>query len=205
MDKSTTRPRSATRSIETTQGILTYAQLAPLLGEQVAKVEEHILDGVYANVQSFAQLALDFHREIAFALVPDWAGQWRRNQVVVGTHTPPPSHEVPILMRQYADDISARLSHASESEDRLLETLAYAEGRFLTIHPFSDFNGRVVRLLLRELMFRLKLPPVKLLPETDSEEEQIYLKALRAADHLDWTALIAVWKKRFEQVRFPNE
>ena len=202
MDKSTTRPRSATRSIETTQGILTYSQLAPLLARQVARAEERILDGVYANVRSFAQLALDFHREIAFALVPDWAGKWRINQVVVGTHTPPPSHEVPILMHQYADDISMRLTHAGESENLLLEMLAYAEGRFLGIHPFSDFNGRVVRLLLRELLFRLKLPPVTLLPKTDSDEEQIYLKALGAADRLDWTSLIAIWKKRFERVHF---
>ena len=168
-------------------------------------VESRIAKSVYANVQSFAQLALDFHREIAVALVPDWAGQWRRNQVVVGTHTPPPAHEVPILMRQYADDISTRLAHVSESENLLLEMLAYAEGRFLSVHPFSDFNGRVVRLLLRELMFRLKLPPVKLLPETDSEDEQVYLKALRAADRLDWAELVGVWKGRFERVRLPRK
>jgi len=168
-------------------------------------VESRIAKSAYAGVQSFAQLALDFHREIAFALVPDWAGKWRLNQVVVGTHTPPPSHEVPILMRQYADDISARLAHVSESENHLLEMLAYAEGRFLSIHPFSDFNGRVVRLLLRELMFRLKLPPAKLLPVTDSEEELIYLKALRAADRLDWTALVDVWKRRFERVQLPQK
>ena len=200
MDKSHTRPRSATRGIETTQGILTYAQLAPLLAGQVVKIEERIADGAYAGVLSFEQLALDFHKEMAFALVPDWAGKWRLGQVVVGTHIPPPSHEVPILMRQYADDISTRLAHVDESKNLLLETLAYAEGRFLSIHPFPDFNGRVVRLMLSELLFRLTLPSVALFAPPDSEEEQTYFKALRAADHNDWSALIAVWKKRFEQV-----
>jgi len=31
-----------------------------------------------------------------------------------------------------------------------------------------------------------------------------HLKALRAADRLDWTELIAVWKRRFEEVRLPQ-
>jgi len=56
MDKSTTRPRSATRGIETTRGILTYSQLAPLLAAQVAKVEERIANGACANF-FFAPLA----------------------------------------------------------------------------------------------------------------------------------------------------
>jgi len=176
-----------------------------LLTEQIVKIEERIAEGAYAGVTSFEQLTLDFHREMAFALVPDWAGKWRLGQVVVGSHTPPLSHEVPILMRQYADDISARLAHMSESKSLILETLAYAEGRFLTIHPFLDFNGRVARLLLQELLFRLDLPLVELLPPIDTEEEQTYFKALRAADRYDWSALIDVWKKRFEQVRFPQK
>ena len=39
-----------------------------------------------------------------------------------------------------------------------LEFLAFAEGRFLTVHPFADFNGRTVRLFLAELLRRLDLP-----------------------------------------------
>jgi hypothetical protein len=36
MDKSTTPPRDATRGIETTQGILTYSQLAPGTADEKA-------------------------------------------------------------------------------------------------------------------------------------------------------------------------
>jgi len=205
MDKNTTRPSSATRSIETTQGVLTCAQLAPLLAGPIIGIEARIAGGAYAGVTSFEQLALDFHKEMASALVPDWAGRWRLSQMVVGTHTPPPSHEVPMLMRQYADNLSTRLAHIGESENLLLETLAYAEGCFLSIHPFPDFNGRVVRLLLRELLFRLDLPIVELLPPPDSEESRTYFKALDAADHNDWSALIDIWKTRFEQVRLSRK
>ena len=40
----TTPPDGATRHIQTTQGILTYSQLAPLLAGRVLKVERDIAD-----------------------------------------------------------------------------------------------------------------------------------------------------------------
>jgi CRISPR-associated endonuclease/helicase Cas3 len=168
-----------------------------LLAARVLEIEERIVSGAYQDVDSFERLALVFHHEMVGALVPDWAGQWRRVQVAVGAHMPPPPHEVPMLMRRYAGDMTTRLAFVGESEKQLLETLAFAEGRFLSIHPFFDFNGRTMRLLLRELLRRLELPPLKLTPEPGTHEELHYLDALRAADHLDWTPLALVWQKRF--------
>jgi CRISPR-associated endonuclease/helicase Cas3 len=50
-----------------------------------------------------------------------------------------------MLMRDYALDLQARWpAAASGKSDLLLELLAFAEGRFLTVHPFRDFNGRIV-------------------------------------------------------------
>jgi fido (protein-threonine AMPylation protein) len=37
---------------------------------------------------------------------------------------------------------------AGEMNELTLEFLAFAEGRFLKIHPFRDFNGRTIRLFL---------------------------------------------------------
>jgi CRISPR-associated endonuclease/helicase Cas3 len=85
---------------------------------------------------------------------------------------------------------------AGELGELTLEFLAFAEGRFLTIHPFRDFNGRAIRLFLTELRRRLDLPHVVLAPETE-EERQAYFQALEAADRLDWQPLITVWHKRF--------
>ncbi len=70
-----------------------------------------------------------------------------------------------------------------------------AEGRFLTIHPFRDFNGRTIRLFLSELLRRLDLPEVDLAPESD-EDRQRYFSALEAADERDWQPLMAVWNAR---------
>jgi len=56
-----------------------------------------------------------------------------------------------------------------------LEFLAFAEGRFLTIHPFQNFNGRTIRLFLAELMRRLDLPGVVLAPEGEAERADYFL------------------------------
>ena len=61
---------------------------------------------------------------------------------------------------------SARWEDAAATPGpRTLEFLAFAEGRFLTIHPFRDFNGRTIRLVLRELLRRLDFLRIHLEPE----------------------------------------
>jgi CRISPR-associated endonuclease/helicase Cas3 len=144
-------------------------------------------------------LLLQFHQEIAGALVPEWAGRWRDAEVRVGEHHPPQPYRVPVLIRDYGDDLTVRLENVSGRLDQLLlETLAFAEGRLLSIHPFTDFNGRVTRLFLRELLKRLELPPVDLVP-TDGHGERTYLAALHAGDQNDWKPLMETWEQRFEQ------
>jgi CRISPR-associated endonuclease/helicase Cas3 len=128
--------------------------------------------------------------------VPDWSGRWRTVAVTVGAHEPPAPHEVPVLIRLYVDDMAARLEHLDEST--LLETLAFSEGRLLSIHPFLDFNGRVTRLWLREILRRLDLPPVDLVP-TLPEDEPAYFTALRAGDSLNWKPLTSIWRQRIER------
>ncbi|MFN0075469.1 MAG: hypothetical protein ACKVY0_03230 [Prosthecobacter sp.] len=73
--------------------------------------------------------------------------------------------------------------------------LFFAEGRFLTIHPFRDFNGRTIRLLLTELLRRLDLPRVTLAPEGEAARAAYFL-ALEAADRFDWQPLMEVWNER---------
>ncbi|MCX6951869.1 MAG: Fic family protein [Verrucomicrobia bacterium] len=195
MAESTTPPGHATRTVETTRGLLTYAQLAPLLAERVLGVEQRIAAGDFHARALDGDFIGELHAAIAGDLVPAWAGQWRTVPVQVGAHEPPPPHEIALLVRLYADDLDARLG--ALTDDLLLETLAFAEGRLLTIHPFRDFNGRVTRLLLRELLRRLELPPVDLVPTT-AADEPTYFSALRAGDMLDWQPLAAVWRKRLE-------
>ncbi len=195
----TTPPGGATRFIQTTRGLLSYSQLAPLLAERVLRVEAAIAFGGYAIQELGGDLILRIHSEIAGDLVPEWAGRWRDAEVRVGEHHPPPPYRVPLLMRDYTEDLRMRLENASGKMDELLlELLAFAEGRLLSIHPFNDFNGRVARLFLRELLRRLDLPPVDLAP-TDDAGRSNYFAALRAGDGNDWRPLMITWEQRFER------
>jgi len=82
----------------------------------------------------------------------------------------------------------------------ILELLAFAEGRSLSIHPFQDFNGRTIRVFLTELLRRLDYPMVDLAPDTEADRAR-YFAALEAADHNDWEPLITIWKNRFIEAR----
>lgn len=102
-------------------------------------------------------------------------------------------------MRDYGQDLAARWQDASATTgDLTLEFLAFAEGRFLTIHPFRDFNGRTVRLLLLEILRRMDLPRVVLAPDNDQERGEYFL-ALEAADKADWRPLMGIWAERLSR------
>jgi CRISPR-associated endonuclease/helicase Cas3 len=199
MAEDSTQPPHATRFVETTRGILSYAQLAPLLAERVLRLLQDIEDGSFAARPLDELFLLDLHRNICGDLTPDWAGRFRTIDVKVGQHSPPPAPQVPMLVRDYFADLNVRLAEMSAGrETLLLETLAFAEGRLLFIHPFSDFNGRATRLLLAEILRRQDLPPVELAPDGNTDREN-YIRALEAADTLDWTRLTKLWQERLEK------
>ena len=106
----TTPPHGATRFIETAQGVLSYAQLAPLLAERVLLVERSIASGEFAGSAISPDLVCEFHRRLCGDLVPDWAGRWRTIEVRVGDHTPPPPFRVGSLRLDYAADFQVRLA-----------------------------------------------------------------------------------------------
>ena len=181
-----TSPDRNTRFVETCRGILSYAQLAPLLGERVLACEEAIVTGAFADNPLDEQLLLEFHRRICGDLIPDWAGRWRTVEVRVGNLRPPAPHRLPQLLHDYSADLAARWSSVFPLAGPLaLETLAFVEGRLLTLHPFVDFNGRVTRLWLREVLRRARLPQVILTATVEAGRTQ-YFAALEAADRLDW-------------------
>ncbi|MEW6221262.1 MAG: Fic family protein, partial [Thermodesulfobacteriota bacterium] len=187
-------PADATRHIETRLGILTCSELAPHLARNAQILEEWIEAGEFDDVALDDHLVADLHTLLCGDLTPQLTG-WRRHDVRVGQHQPPEFFHVPVLMREYGRDLEARLAAAGPAvNERLLETLAFAEGRLLSIHPFADFNGRTTRVFLRLLLHRLDLPTLDLLPS--AEATATYLSALRAADACNWEPLMAVWRER---------
>lgn len=196
-----------TRFIESSLGIKSYSELAPYLAKGVERVMASLLEHSANELKITPEFICKLHRDAFEELFPSWAGSYRDRDVTVSTYNPPPYYEVPILIRQYCDDVEIRMSsHGIKPQvnDMLLEALAFAEGRLLSIHPFLDFNGRVTRMLLFALLFRLDLPPVQLVPdEKDEKGKEEYLDALAKADIMDWLPLIEVWRKRLGSKQKP--
>ncbi|MBI5675043.1 MAG: Fic family protein [Nitrospirae bacterium] len=191
---------STTRFIESSLGIKSYSELAPHLAKGVERVMASFLNKSAAELLITPEFIRTLHKDAFEELFPAWAGQYRDRNVTVGRYIPPPYYEVPLMIHQYCKDLEARLSvlgAAPPVTNILLEALAFAEGRFLSIHPFLDFNGRVARMLMFALCYRLELPPVELVP--NEKQKDSYLFALSEGDKLIWQPLIEVWKQRLEK------
>ncbi|MDP2155405.1 MAG: Fic family protein [Sulfuricella sp.] len=89
-----------------------------------------------------------------------------------------------------------RLRHLRSAES-IAELLAWTDWRFQWIHPFKDFNGRVGRILLIALAYKLALPPVD--PASDESGKEVYFGALRAADVGNLVPLTDLWLNRLLQ------
>ena len=129
---------------------------------------------------------LELHESV-FRGVKAEAGRWRRVNVrIIGSrHTPPRMEKVIDEMGNMIQEYEKR---DIEGEDSI--TLgAWLHHRFESIHPFSDGNGRVGRLLLNLHLLKHNWPPIHVLPPNRTR----YLSSLEkghSGDFPDLTALI---------------
>lgn len=80
-------------------------------------------------------------------------GEWRsrpENDVAVGRHIPPSSEHVPDFMQYFAD----RYRFDRMGKAGRIIAMAAAHHRFNYIHPFSDGNGRVSRLMSHAMAWK---------------------------------------------------
>ena len=97
------RRTAATRYVETSAGILSYRELAPLLPERVADTELAISDRMFAALP-LLDLLLELHRRICADSTPDMAGRWLLRDVRVGESTAASGpHAPPHLAGPHAD------------------------------------------------------------------------------------------------------
>jgi hypothetical protein len=188
----------STRYLDTAEGPKLYTEVAERLAVSLTNILRQIVESNPATIHITSEWLCLRHYELAGALFPDWAGRFRDRNVQIGQHQPPPFYEVPVHMRLFCDDLAERLGHIQSGAPDLrmiAELLAVADGRFQSIHPFRDFNGRVGRILLVALIHILGLPPVDIVP-AGPEFRQAYLAALTAADQGDYGVLTEMWLQR---------
>lgn len=99
------------------------------------------------------ELILKLHSILMNGVRPD-AGLYRRHAVrIVGVHLPTANYlKVPELM-------PAVINEAVKVTEDIIGLSAKIHGRFEQIHPFSDGNGRVGRLLLNAMLLKADFAP----------------------------------------------
>jgi len=123
--------------------------------------------------------AMELHEDVFRGVLPD-AGQWRRVNVRIqgSKHTPPRMENVVALLTKWQEAYSTRDTRG----ENVFALAAWMHHGFESIHPFSNGNGRVGRLLLNLHFLKHNWPPVHVLPP----DRDRYLDALEAghAGHL---------------------
>lgn len=189
-----TKPKSATSFKESAFGIIPRSKLTELEKEGIKKAQEYIIQLSERTTSITPTLILEVHK-IGFAWIfPGWAGRYRTIDVTVGEYEPPHYSKISELIKLLSDDLEERLKHfpSQETQEQFLaeviSLIAWFQNRFVWIHPFRDYNGRVARLLTNLILLNLGLPIASIKAETGEDRDE-YIQAIKEADKQDYSKL----------------
>lgn len=189
-----TKPRSATSYKETAFGIIPRSKLIELEKEGVKKAQEYIIQLSDQRKKITSEVILEVHK-VGFAWIfPKWAGKFRTIDVTVGEYEPPHYNKIAELIKLLCDDLEERLKHLPSQGAQeqflaeIISLIAWFQNRFVWIHPFQDYNGRVARLLTNFILLNLGLPIASIKADT-GEDRDSYIQAMKQADNHDYSKL----------------
>lgn len=188
MGKTTTKPQGATSYKETAFGIIPRSTLIRLELEGTKRGLEHLYGLVKQkkSLEITPQFICTLHG-ISFGWIfPKWAGKFRIIQVTFSGKEAMPYHQIPELITNLCRDLEERIKQLPkpDTSEFIIEVgklLAWFQHRFVVIHPFQDYNGRIARMLTLLILLSLNLPPIELKAETKTDRKR-YLAAMQNAD-----------------------
>ena len=188
MTQGNTKPSGATSYKKTALGIISRTKLLPLEIEATRKGLEfiHDLSKDKKNTEITSELICKIHAISFQWIFPDWAGRFRNIQVTYSGKEAPTYFLLPELIKNLCDDLKIQLENLPKPTeevfiDSAVSLLSWFQHRFIFIHPFQDYNGRVGRMLTIFLLLKLGLPAVEIKVETKIDREK-YLEAMRVGD-----------------------
>lgn len=194
MKYTSTKPRGATSYKETVFGIVPRSKLLNLETEGIKKGLDFIFDKVKTDIEIeiTQKFIFKLHR-ISFGWIfPKWAGKYRKIRVEFSGKEAVYPHQVPELMVNLLADLHERLSHLDTRQEdfieQVVELLSWFQHKFVWIHPFQDYNGRMARMLTTFILLTLDLPPIEVKAENEADRKR-YLEAMYAADEGNYKKL----------------
>lgn len=198
------KKRGETSYKETAFGIIPRSRLIPLEIEGIKRAWDFVSQ---ESKKGKLVISPEFIKNLHWVgfgwIFPKTAGKFRVIEVAVSDHTPPKFYLVPELMENFCKDIEEQIKRLPKIDElnfltELTRLLAWAHHKFLWIHPFQDYNGRIARLLNNIILLNLNLPPIELKVETKSSRKK-YIKALQEADKNNLALLDKIIKKALEE------
>lgn len=195
MIKGNTKPSGATSYKETVFGIISRSKLLPLEIEGTKRGLEYIHSLIESNkdVEITPRLICEVHAISFQWIFSDWAGSFRTIQVTYSGKEAPHYFQIPELVENLCSDLKVQLDNLPTPKeigfiDKVVATLSWFQHRFVFIHPFQDYNGRVARMLTILLLLKLRLPATEIKVESKEDREK-YLLAMQAGDEGDLSSL----------------
>ena len=111
--------------------------------------------------------------------------------------------KVPEKLQQFCDQLNERRNQLMDSDNVFEKYLLSFDAHYylVTIHPWADGNGRMLRLLMNQLQFEMGLVPSKVSKEDKAE----YIQSLVASREqesvepfrsLCWSSIARIWRRR---------
>lgn len=127
-------------------------QNAELVAANVRAMTEALRIGDDVTPESI----LAIHRALLSSSDPDVAGQWRSEQVWVGSSalSPHDADFIPPHHERLNETLADLTAFAARDDVPALTHAALVHAQFETIHPFVDGNGRTGRVLLQSVLRR---------------------------------------------------
>lgn len=114
---------------------------------------QYLFDEINFKYKINEEFILKLHGILMNGIRKD-AGQYRKHGVrIVGANIPTANYlKIPVLMKKLIKDINGK------NKD-IVYSIAEIHSRFEKIHPFSDGNGRIGRLLMNAMLLKKNLSP----------------------------------------------
>jgi len=136
---------------------------------------KYLFDNTNYRFKISEDFILKLHEILTKGILED-AGRYRNHSVrIVGANVPTANFlKVPVLMKELIRNINKK------SKDAIKHT-SWIHSKFEKIHPFSDGNGRIGRILIHTMLLKEKIAPAVI----KQRKRNLYYRYLRASQLKD--------------------